>query len=563
MLELRDVTYRYGENGRPAALRQASLEVAPGEAVGLLGRNGSGKSTLLRCACAQLVPQGGAVAVDGLSSGSDGWRRGARRAVGIVGQDPDDQMVSTTLFEEVAFGPCNLGLPRRDVEELVGNAMALCGLEGLGERDVGSLSGGQRQRAAIAGVLAMRPSYLLLDEACSMLDASDTARVLELARSVAGAGGGVVLATHELEEALGLDRVAVMEEGRVIWSGAPAALLSDEGDVIARSGCRVSPWAACARELLRRGLLPQAAPLSDPEGCAALLEGDARGIALDAAARAAEAPPLRRAAPGERGAGRPGIEVASATLAFRSGKAVVARALDHADLSVAPGEAVCLVGANGAGKTTLARVAAGLLEPDSGSASVCGRKAAPGSVAFVPQRAEDQLFADTVMDDVEFGPRNRGATRPQAREAAVRALLSVGLDPAETGALSPFALSGGQMRRAALAGALALGAPFLVLDEPTVGLDAPGVSDLARAVGDLRGRGVGVLVVTHDLAAGPLLAERAVAMEGGRTVWDGPLGGLWREGAAPASIASLGMLARFARALGRRGADAAAGGEGR
>ena len=493
VLELHDIAYGYPcAAGAPldigaeaGALRGVDLRVAPGERVALLGPNGSGKSTLLRCACMRLAPAAGHIALDGRAIGCGPGVDELRRRVGYVGQDPDDQMVATTVFEEVAFGPCNLGLSVEEVRDRAARALAVCDLVGFDMRDVATLSGGQRQRVALAGVLAMQPDYLLLDEVCSMLDASARAGVLAAVGRAAEAGCGVLWVTHELGEVLDFDRAVVLDAGCVAWEGTPAALARDSA-AIERAAC----------------FLPTA--MND------LGVGCARGLS---AIRCGEAADLASS-----------LVVEGARHAYRRGRAVVARALDGVDLALGRGEVVVLAGRTGSGKSTLAHVAAGLLSPDEGVARLAGIPVRAGEVGFAFQRCAEQLFADTVLDDVAFGPRNRGCTKAQARASAERALARVGLDPLRFGAVSPFALSGGQMRRAALAGVLALEAPFVVLDEPTVGLDARGAQGIARVVGELSAEGVGVLVVTHDVARVAPFASRAVLLDAGRAVWTGPAG---------------------------------------
>lgn len=511
MLSLEGVCYAYApasisfDGVRTSALSDVRFTVARGERVAVLGGNGSGKSTLIGCACGRLRPTAGTVAVDGVPFDGEEGLAGLLRSVGYVGQDPDDQMVASTLFEEVAFGPCNLGLPSEEVVRRVEEALRSCGLEGLGERVISTLSGGERQRAALAGVIAMRPGYLLCDEPCSMLDHQARRSVLGILDSAASAGCGVVHVTHELSDVLGYDRAVVVEAGRIVWEGTPVELLLDR-ETFERAACLGTRRLELVRGLVERGeVKPADVPrvLSD-------LDADA-------------GPETRSSATGcgRRGPGDPsvGLRVRAVSYVYgtssRSDRSDAPYALRDVDLDVAPGEIVLLCGASGSGKTTLARVAAGLYAPLEGSVEVDGANCEPGVVACAFQRAEDQLFAPTVLDDVMFGPLRCGCENGEARRRAERALSLVGLDPGVFGQLGPFSLSGGQMRRVAIAGVLALQRRYVVFDEPTVGLDARGVRAFARLLGDLAKRGVGVLVVSHDLERLAPLADRGVALRGG------------------------------------------------
>lgn len=211
---------------------------------------------------------------------------------------------------------------------------------------------------------------------------------------------------------------------------------------------------------------------------------------------------------------------------YSKGTAFAQRALEGLDLSVEPGETLVVLGPTGSGKSTMLRVASGLLQPTSGRVEVDGERDVPrGRVGLVFQDPEAQLFADNVLDDVAFGPRNLGLSEEEARRAAAEALLGVGLDPEDIGSRSPLTLSGGEARRVAVAGVLAMRPRYLLLDEPSSGLDADGRARVHDVVGGMRA-GHGVIVVTHDAEEFLPVADRVLVLSEGRVAFLGGVAGL-------------------------------------
>lgn len=234
MLEISDVSYEYpGPQGPVRALRGVSLTVNPGQVVALLGANGSGKSTLVRLCNGIMVPSQGVVGVDGLLTTDPAHVWDVRSRVGVVFQDPDNQIVGTVVEEDVAFGPENLGIHRDELRARVDDALAAVGLTGLERREPHLLSGGQKQRLAIAGALAMRPSYLVLDEPTSMLDPQGRSDVLAIIARLRRAGTGILHITHDLSDVLDADAVIVLAQGEVAFSGPPSELLGEHVDLVA------------------------------------------------------------------------------------------------------------------------------------------------------------------------------------------------------------------------------------------------------------------------------------------------------------------------------------------
>lgn len=253
LIELSHVSFTYPGADRPA-IDDVSLTVHPGRALALLGPNGSGKSTLARLCNALLLPGAGTVSVDGLRTADEGSVWDVRARVGFVQQNPENQIVGTVVEEDVAFGPENLGVPTAELRERVDAALAAVGLTGLERREPHLLSEGQKQRLAIAGALALRPSYLVLDEPTAMLDGAGRADVLEALRSLRERGVGIVHITHHLEDVLAADEVVVLEAGRVAFTGTPADLLGDPARARAL-GVELPPVVVLAEQLRAGGAM--------------------------------------------------------------------------------------------------------------------------------------------------------------------------------------------------------------------------------------------------------------------------------------------------------------------
>ncbi|MEI7813270.1 MAG: energy-coupling factor transporter ATPase [Coriobacteriia bacterium] len=265
MISFFDVCFSYHAAGKPLlALRSVSLEIAPGETVAVLGANGSGKSTLARLTNGLLLPDSGTVTVDGFDTADGSLTREIRERVAIVLQHPDDQIVATTVEDDVAFGPENLGRPRDEIRRRVDEALAAVGLVGLERREPHLLSGGQKQRLAIAGALAMQPEYLVLDEPTSMLDPEGRRDVAAVIERLGRSGRGILLVTHDLAEAARADRVVVLDHGVIVFSG-PADVLAEQTELLGECGLEVPPFALLTAHLRELGIT-LAPGLPEPEG---------------------------------------------------------------------------------------------------------------------------------------------------------------------------------------------------------------------------------------------------------------------------------------------------------
>lgn len=541
-MEFRGVSFRYpgpvGSAPAPAgpwALRAVDLQVAAGEFVAVVGGNGSGKSTLARLLAGLALPDEGRVWVDGVDTAGGLPSQAGRLAVGLVLQNPDNQIVTSVVEADVAFGPENLGLPPPEIDRRVAEALRAVGMTPYARSSPHHLSGGQKQRVAIAGLLALDPKCLCCDEPTSMLDPVGRGEVMACLRRLHRKGRAIVLITHDMEEAAEAERVIVLDAGRIVADGEPAAVLGEVESLEARGlqpPAAVAVWTA-----LRAGgaALPLGpAPLRLPELAARLapllaseVSPAVRAGAASAGGRMGTALPLP--------AGR-GVELQGVSFSFPDGRGRPGpRVIDGIDLSLAGGECVCLLGATGSGKTTVAQQCCALVAPGRGTLVVDGlrpwaavrrRRAAllravRRRVGLVFQRPEAQFFEERVLDEVAFGPRNFGLSPLAALEAARAALAAVGLPP-QLAARSPFGLSGGQMRRVAIASVLAAGPRYLLLDEPTAGLDAPGRAVLLGLIRSMKTDGVGVLLVTHRMEEAAAVADRLLVLHRGRIVLDGP-----------------------------------------
>lgn len=523
IVSLAHVTLAYGDL---RALDNISLDVHQGERLCVLGANGSGKSTLASVICGLLAPDAGEVTLVGekvFTAGAadfDAYRR-ARRKLGLVFQNPEDQIVTSVVEEDVAFGPENLGLPPERIEHLVRRELHRVAMERYAKADPARLSGGQRQRVTIAGALAMEPRVLVLDEPSSSLDVRGRRSVMKVVEKLRGVGCTVVHVTHFMDEALGADRVMVLDHGHIALVGTPQEVFSHVEEV--RDLGLEEPFAGWLSSQLReRGL--DVSWTCDED---ALLADLARRTSGHRSGRAAAAPgtaPHTAAAPVVRAED---VRFSYEQSRRRRRRADAApAALDGVTLDVPRGAHVALVGQTGSGKSTLLRLIAALEVPDQGSIEVDGistadrreRRRLHGRVGYVMQRPERQLFAETVAQDVAYGPSNLGLSPSEVDQRVKRALDLVGLAGKDDA--SPFQLSGGQQRLCALAGILAMEPDLLVLDEPTAGLDPRGRRKLRRILDGLNATGTTLVEVTHameDAARADLVA----VLDDGRVVLTG------------------------------------------
>lgn len=570
MIAFTDVRFTY--DGVRYALDGATFAVPRGSYTCVVGGNGSGKSTLARHLNALLLPDAGTVVIDGQET-APATVEAVRRKVALVFQNPENQLVAPRVEDDVAFGPCNLGLSEAVVRERVRRALGEVGLAGFERRPIDELSGGQKQRVAIAGALAMEPAVLVLDEASSMLDPAGRADLAALCRRLAAAGTTVVSVTHFMDEAARADQVIVMEAGRVVRQGAPAQVFARDFD--ARALSIEEPAAARLCRALQALGLPVAWTLDEAELAAQVAEALAGGAAAGGRRQVEANDSVTGGAPADPA---PAPLLAFRDVAYsydqppkkrrRTGAqpaTAPARrwAVDGVTFAVHPGEIVGLAGRTGSGKSTLARLAVGLVQPERGDVAACGTPLAGrptadivrSGVAVAFQRPERQICCQTVFDDVVMGPRNLGVPESELEGRYARAMERMGLNADALRAADPFKLSGGQQRRVALAGALAMNPQVLVLDEPAAGLDPAAREAMLSTIDGLRAAGTAVLLVSHAMDDCARLCDRLVVLDGGRVVAVGTPAEVFAD---PAALAAHGLDVpapqRLARALAKAGA---------
>lgn len=527
IIRLENVEYTYAAGSpRPTpALQGVTLTVEAGEYLAIIGPNGSGKSTLARLLNGLLHPTAGRVLVDGRDTRDAAHTLDLRRTVGLVFQDPDSQIVATVVEEDVAFGPENLGVPEDELEERVSWALGLLDLLPYRHRPPHLLSAGQRQRLAVAGVMAMRPRVLVLDEATAMLDPAGRRELLAALHRLRDQGVTVILITHFMEEAAEADRLVVLEEGRVALQGTPRQVFA-EAEGLRQLGLDLPPATALAWAIHEKYPLFPTDRITTAEVIEAVLAAY-KGTTIEFPE--SPTPSLPDGIPNPR------IQVQGLHHTYLRGTPLEAIALQGVNLEVGRGQAVGIMGPTGSGKSTLLQFLNGLLVPQAGRVLLDGqdlsdprtdRRAARFRVGLLFQQPGDQLFERYVGDDVAFGPRAMGLPREEVRERVRRAMEAVGLPFEQFKDRLTTTLSGGERHKAALAGVLALEPEVLVLDEPTAGLDPRSRRELLALLHRWREERGGTLVVaTHNMEDLAELTERTCLLAEGKIM----LGGSTRQ----------------------------------
>lgn len=572
-IQVKDVSYQYtrrNENDEVietlSALSDVSFSIEQGSFVCILGHNGSGKSTLAKLFNALQLPGEGTVLVSGMDSREEKNIFPIRREVGMVFQNPDNQIIASVVEEDVGFGPENIGLPTDEIWKRVKDALAAVHMEAYRLKSPNHLSGGQKQRVAIAGTLAMEPKVIVLDEPTAMLDPSGRKEVLESVLELKRTKGiSIILITHYMEETVDADRILLMDAGKLVLDGSPREVFSDVArlksyrmdvplitelsDKLKAAGFPIEKTVLRKEELeeellrlFREGFrLEKGSKVQESEG------ESAESKALTAAEKSKKEEELDNI-----------VEVKNLTAIFQEGTAMESTALKDVSLHIRRGSLTALIGHTGSGKSTLLQHLNGLMKASQGEIWVSFRENPPlliqekgflfrkgkikkvqkeGRLSFseegfdfralrfkvglVFQYPEYQLFEETVLEDVVFGPLNQGKSKEEAEKLAKEALRSLGIGEESYGK-SPFELSGGQKRKVAIAGVLAMQPELLVLDEPTAGLDPAGRDELFREIAGLRENyAMTILLVSHSMDDVARYAEEVIVLHQGERKMEG------------------------------------------
>lgn len=521
MIAVQGLHFSYTDpNHSPPTLQDIDLTIPKAGYVAILGPNGSGKSTLGRCLNGLLEPTSGSVTVDGLDTANAVHTWEIHRLVGMIFQNPDNQLVSTTVERELAFGLENIGLEPAEIQSRVAESLHRFGLGHLKLHAPHRLSGGQKQRLAIAAVMAMRPQYLICDEPTALLDPHGRAEVIEMITALHSDHGiSVVHITQFPEEAAGADEVIIMHDGRIAVQSIPS-------DTLANAGCLRSyglaiPVAVSLADKVRTKGVPLTPGIVNPEQLVrAVSQWPPSSQTVAQEPIIIDAEPVRDVI----------AELKHVSFTYYSHAKAASAALTDVSLCIERGSFTALIGPNGSGKSTLMQHLNALIQSEQGEVLINGvcltskqtdLVLVRQQVGLVFQFPEAQLFEETVFKDVAFGPTNLGIVGEALEDTVAEALRDVRLDPDTFSKRTPFSLSGGEKRRVAIAGILAMKPTFLVLDEPTAGLDAVGIAQVEEILKRFQATGGTVLLVSHDMDLVAQLAQRVIVLDEGRIVADG------------------------------------------
>ena len=604
-IEIKDCTYEYvrrDENDevveKLSAISHLNFTIEEGSFVCVLGHNGSGKSTLAKLFNALQIPTEGCVIISGMDSREEANVFPIREKVGMVFQNPDNQIIASVVEEDVGFGPENIGVPTEEIWKRVADALEAVNMEAYRLKSPNHLSGGQKQRVAIAGTLAMEPKTIVLDEPTAMLDPSGRAEVIRSIRELNQKKGiTIILITHYMEETVDADRIILMDQGKLVLDGTPkeifskveelkslrmdVPLITDLAHELRLSGMPVSEGILKEDELVEELLaifgedsfveeIEKGQKEEEPEGesdrvVSTVTENSIgkRSEEMHSQATSISSEEKEIEAEIEKETEKETekdfiLKVENLSCIYQKGTAMESYALKDINLSIKRGSFSALIGHTGSGKSTLLQHFNGLIKPETGEISVHFRKnpalilqdkgflfwkgkkrkvEKEGVLSFreegfdfqglrfkvglVFQYPEYQLFEETVFEDVLFGPKNQGLSLEEAKKEAEEALRSMGVEEA-LWQKSPFELSGGQKRRVAIAGVLAMEPELLILDEPTAGLDPAGREELFQVIAHLQERyAMTILLVSHSMDDVARYAEEVFVLNQGECIRQG------------------------------------------
>ena len=567
-IEIKDCTYEYvrrDENDevveKLSAISHLNFTIEEGSFVCVLGHNGSGKSTLAKLFNALQIPTEGCVIISGMDSREEANVFPIREKVGMVFQNPDNQIIASVVEEDVGFGPENIGIPTEEIWKRVADALDAVNMEAYRLKSPNHLSGGQKQRVAIAGTLAMEPKTIVLDEPTAMLDPSGRAEVIRSIRELNQKKGiTIILITHYMEETVDADRIILMDQGKLVLDGTPKEIFS-KVEELKSLRMDVPLITDLAHELRLSGMPISEGILKEEELVEELLSIFGKDSFMEEEVASQASTPSLEETENEKDKEIEKdfiLKVENLSCIYQKGTAMESYALKDIHLSIKRGSFSALIGHTGSGKSTLLQHFNGLIKPETGEISVHFRKnpalilqdkgflfwkgkkrkvEKEGVLSFreegfdfqglrfkvglVFQYPEYQLFEETVFEDVLFGPKNQGLSLEEARKEAEEALRSMGVEEA-LWQKSPFELSGGQKRRVAIAGVLAMEPELLILDEPTAGLDPAGREELFQVIAHLQERyAMTILLVSHSMDDVARYAEEVFVLNQGECIRQG------------------------------------------
>jgi len=494
----------------PEILCGIDLNVESGTFVAIVGENGSGKTTLLKHLNGLLTPSEGSIVIDGLDTRRNEHRVRLQSRVGMVFQNPAEQIVASTVAEDVAFGLENLNLPSNEIQNRVTEQLTAAGILSEANRPPHLLSGGQIQRAALAGVLARDPRIILLDEPTSMLDSNARSSFLQHLYQLKQDGKTIIYITHHMEETLAADLVVIMKSGQVVISGSPQKVFNEKINlyeyglekpelIYLAEGFRSFGW-QIPDLVLGPGTLSEAIPVYAKHHLVST--------------RYTHKNKLENA--------QTIIDVKELQFTYLPDSAFAKKALKNVDLVVTTGSIHGIAGSNGSGKSTLLQHINGIFRPESGSARV-GRFSLEDSqtrlrdiiqfVGLVFQNPEDQFFEVFVGDEIAYGPKQ--FLMDDVRDRVRESMHLVGLDFKLFKDRRIETLSGGEKRKVALASTLVLNQNILLFDEPTAGMDPKARNEILNLFKTLQNEGKTIVFASHKLEEMANIATHLSLMHAG------------------------------------------------
>ncbi|MDP4190881.1 MAG: energy-coupling factor transporter ATPase [Bacteroidota bacterium] len=514
--------YKYS-NAVADTLKGLNFSISKGEFIGLMGRTGAGKTTSLMLLNG-LIPHffegdfKGKVLANTMNT--QRYRiQTLARFIGLVMQDTETQIFGITVEKDVAFGPSNLRYGKEKIHELVGKSLKAVGLSGYEKRITTELSGGEKQRLTIAGVLAMEPEILVLDEPTSELDPEGRLEIYKLLSSLRKENEvTIIISGHDSEEMLQFtDKILVLEHGSICWQGKPGELFSDV-KLTESFGIRPTEVSEIRDHLSSNG---QKENLPVCNSIDQLVEYISQSYCFKPSSNLAlNSTAIKNSSQSDRPVV---IKAVDLNFLYTSSKI----ALRNINLEIHKGEFVALIGKNGAGKTTFSKHLNGLLRPSFGDVFINGRNIKTVStselskeVGYVFQNPDHQIFSSTLWDEVEYGLKNLGISENDRKTRVMEALKFVGLE--ELKERHPFTLGKGERQKLAVATILAMETEILVIDEPTTGQDWEGTKRMMTMMEKLHKRGHTILAITHNMRLAAEYANRVIVFANGQIVLDGP-----------------------------------------